>query len=87
MKEFIKIIESIGFVKGRSWWTLPNGYGTEWVIEIVMPSEWTLSYNTNLFHRWEIKHTSIPFDDRKILNKYFKAQLRESKLNELGIIN
>jgi len=34
MKEFIKIIESIGFVKGRRWWTLSNEVGTEWVIEI-----------------------------------------------------
>ena len=51
MKEFIKIIESIGFVKGRSWWTLPNGDGTEWVIEIVMPSEWTLSWRSGGCHK------------------------------------
>ena len=88
MKEFIEIIESIGFVKGRRWWTLSNEVGTEWVIEIAngdfMPSLWALSYHSS---SRKIKHTSIPLYDRKILNKYFKAQLRESKLNELGIIN
>lgn len=84
MKEFIKIIESIGFVKGERWWTLSNTYNN-WAI-FIQDKHWELRYMHSK-NGVSVSHTHIPFDDRKILNKYFKAQLRESKLNELGIIN
>ena len=93
MKEFIKIIESIGFNYGLDnimYNTLIGNDGcyytyNNWVI-FIQDKHWELRYQHSKTGV-SVAHTRIPFDDRKILNKYFKAQLRESKLNELGIIN
>jgi len=91
MKEFIKIIESIGFNYGLDnimynnlienavcYYTYNN-----WAI-FIQDKHWELRYMQSK-NGVSVAHTRIPFDDRKILNKYFKAQLREIKLNELGI--
>ena len=47
---------------------------------------WHLTYsdgNPDPLNRVEVTHTFIPIDDQKILKKYFKAELRDIKLNEL----
>lgn len=47
---------------------------------------WHLTYsdgNPDPLNRVEITHTFIPIDDHKILQKYFKSELRHIKLNQL----
>lgn len=90
MKEFIEIIESIGFVKSdlrQQWWTLSNKDETKphWLIEICDSGYGSWHLVTHTINYWESKHTYIPFGDREILNKYFKMELREMKLTELGV--
>lgn len=91
MKELIETIESIGFRE------LDIDFGSKvfehenWMI-IIHDGHWELAYQ-NSQSGWPVSvvgpvivaHTLIPFDDRKILHKYFSRELREEKLNELGI--
>ena len=47
---------------------------------------WHLTYsdgNPDPLNKVEITHTFIPIDDHKILQKYFKSELRHIKLNQL----
>ena len=96
MKEFIKTIESIGFKKCNK---IKNRYEyNNWFIDITsritggLPEEidnhncWHLTYsdgNPDPLMKVEVTHTFIPINDQKILQNYFKAQLRDIKLNEL----
>ena len=96
MNEFIKTIESIGFKKCNH---VKNRYEyNNWFIDITsritggLPEKitsdncWHLTYsdgNPDPLNRVEITHTFIPIDDHKILQKYFKSELRHIKLNEL----
>ena len=91
MKDLIETIESIGFRE------LDIDFGSKvfehenWMI-IIHDGHWELAYQ-NSQSGWPVSvvgpvivaHTPIPFDDRKILHKYFSRELREEKLNELGI--
>ena len=95
-EEFIKTIESIGFKKCNC---IKNRYEyNNWYIDITsritggLPEEitsdncWHLTYsdaNPDIMKRVELTHTFIPIDDHKILKKYFKAELRDIKLNQL----
>jgi hypothetical protein len=96
MNEFIKTIESIGFKK---WIHVKNRYKyNNWFIDITsritggLPEKitsdncWHLTYsdgNPDPLNRVEVTHTFIPIHDHKILKKYFKAELRDIKLNQL----
>ena len=96
MKEFIKTIESIGFKKCNH---VKNRYKyNNWFIDITsritggLPDGnfcdncWHLTYsdgNPDPLNRVEITHTFIPIDEHKILQKYFKSELRHIKLNQL----
>lgn len=95
MNEFIKTIESIGFKKCNH---VKNRYEyNNWFIDITsritggLPEKitsdncWHLTSDGNPDPRKEVQvtHTFIPIYDHKILKKYFKAELRDSKLNEL----
>lgn len=83
MKELIETIEAIGFRE--------IDFGSKvfehekWMI-IIHDEHWELAYG----FVWPdelatVAHTLIPFNDRKILRKYFSRELREEKLKELGI--
>ncbi len=85
MKELIETIEAIGFRE------LDIDFGSKlfehekWMI-MIHDGHWELAYQ-NSQPGWPVSvaHTLIPFDDRKILHKYFSRELREEKLKELGI--
>lgn len=96
MNEFIKTIESIGFkkcahVKNRykynNWFIDITSRITGGLLEkITSDNCWHLTYsdgNPDPLNRVEITHTFIPIDDHKILQKYFKSELRHIKLNQL----
>jgi hypothetical protein len=87
MKDLIETIESIGFRE------LDIDFGSKvfehenWLI-IIHDGHWELAHQN--FQSLtkppvSVAHTLIPFDDRKILHKYFSRELREGKLKELGI--
>ena len=96
MKEFIKTIESIGFKKCNN---AKNRYKyNNWFIDITsritggLPEKitsdncWHLTYsdgNPYPLNRVEVTHTFIPIHENKILKKYFKAELRDIKLENL----
>jgi hypothetical protein len=86
-EEFIKIIESIGFkeVTKNTRYKYKN-----WKIGIMCDSFkkicWSLTYsdgNPDPLNKVEVTHTFIPINEYKILQKYFKSELREVKLNEI----
>jgi hypothetical protein len=91
MKELIDTIESIGFRE------LDIDFGSKvfehenWMI-IIHDGHWELAYQ-NSQPGWPVSvvgpvsvvHTLIPLDDREILLKYFRSELREEKLKEIGI--
>ena len=93
MKDLIETIEQIGFRE------LDIDFGSKlfehekWMI-MIHDGHWELAYQ-NSQPGWPVSvvgpvsvaHTLIPFDDRKILHKYFSRELREEKLKELGILD
>ena len=95
MKEFIKTIESIGFKKCNN---IKNRYEyNNWFIDITssitggLPDKnddncWHLTYsdgNPDPRKEVQVTHTFIPIYDHKILQNYFKSELRDIKLNGL----
>lgn len=95
MNEFIKTIESLGFKKCNH---INNRYNyNNWFIDISRITgsliEKTSSYNCwhltysdgNPDPRKEVQvtHTFIPIHENKILQKYFKSELRDIKLRQL----
>ena len=91
MKELIDTIESIGFRELDIYFGSKLFEYEKWMI-MIHDGHWELSYQ-NSQPAWPVSvtgpvnvvHTLIPFDDRKILLKYFRSELREDKLKELGI--
>jgi len=90
MKDFIEKIKKIGFeevFKDRQY-----KYGL-WRIDIteteIKPGKrWHLTYrdgNPDPLKEVGVSHVSIPFYDRAILKKYFTTEIRELRLNEIGI--
>jgi len=94
-EEFIKIIESIGFKEVTK--NIRYKYNN-WKIDITsritggLPEKitsdncWHITYtdgNPDPLKRVEVTHTFIPIQEHKILQKYFKSELREVKLNEI----
>lgn len=86
MKELIDTIESIGFRElGINSFDNKVFQFKSWII-MIHDGHWELAYQ-NSQPGWPVSvaHTLIPFDDRKILLKYFRSELREEKLKQLGI--
>lgn len=97
MKELIETIEYIGFREINIVFGSKVFEHENWMI-IIHDGHWELAYQ-NSQPGWPVSvvglghpvrpvsvaHTLIPFDDRKILHKYFSRELREEKLKELGI--
>lgn len=92
MKELIDTIESIGFRElGINSFDNKVFHFKSWII-MIHDGHWELTYQ-NSQPGWPVSvvgpvsvaHTLIPLDDRKILLKYFRSELREEKLKELGI--
>lgn len=86
-EEFIKIIESIGFKEVTK--NMRYKYNN-WKIGIMSDSFkkmcWSLTYsdgNPDPLKRIDVSHAFIPIQEHKILQKYFKSELREVKLNEI----
>lgn len=83
LEQLIQIIKLIGFQYiGLETPNLIFKYDN-WVI-FIQNEHWELRYSI-LNDGTGASHINIPFNDRKILTKYFNTQLREIKLNELGI--
>ena len=107
MKDFVKLIEKIGFkeVTGDMFNKPPDNtkiyykFGN-WRIDIRILSDrfidwgltsdrfidWGLTYsdhNPNPLDRVEVTHMNIPFDDIRILKKYFISEIRDIKLDIL----
>lgn len=96
MSEFIKTIESIGFKKCIR---VKNRYGyNNWLIDITsritggFPEKidndncWHITYtdgNPDPLMKVEVTHTFMSIHDHKILQKYFKSELRDIKLRQL----
>ena len=85
MEDLIRVIKSIGFkevVKNSGRFN----YG-RWRIYIrFIDYELTYSdYNPDPLETVEITHKNIQFHDREILKNYFAVEMRENKLNQLGI--
>ena len=89
--KIINLIKEIGFVENNQ---LISNYTSYWVY-----NKWVISiHNYTIEHDWE-KRWSLQKDDGRIFNldlnfsmddikplqQYFKLELREIKLNELGI--
>lgn len=89
--KIINLIKEIGFVENNQ---LISNYTSYWVY-----NEWVISiHNYTIEHGWE-KRWSLQKDDGRIFNldlnfsmddikplqQYFKLELREIKLNELGV--
>ena len=98
MKELIETIESIGFRELDIDFGSKVFEREKWMI-IIHDGHWELAYRNfqSLANSFAIElpssdppvsvaHTLIPYDDRKILHKYFSRELREEKLKELGIL-
>jgi hypothetical protein len=87
--KIINLIKEIGFVENN---LLISNYTSYWVY-----NKWVISiHNYTIEHGWEKRwsfHTSdgklntenFAIDDIKPLQQYFKLELREIKLNELGV--
>lgn len=100
MEDFVKLIGKIGFKEFTEIIYMRTGdifnkiyYKCgNWRIDIRILSDrfidWDLTYsdhNPNPLDRVEVTHLSIPFDDRSVLKKYFTTEIRELRLNEIGI--
>ena len=102
MKELIDTIESIGFKElginsfDNIFINLHSKLERiqvfefkNWII-MIHDGHWELTYhygqNPSMYYPVNVVHKHIPFDDRKILLKYFSSELREEKLKELGIL-
>ena len=84
MKDFIEKIEKIGF---KRVFNNRYKYGL-WRIDVTGKSCWHLTYsdgNPDPLKEVEVSHVFIPFYDRAILKKYFTTEIRELRLNEIGI--
>jgi hypothetical protein len=85
MKDLIETIEAIGFREicidfGAKVFEREN-----WLI-IMHERHWELAcQNLQSLTPVSVAHTLIPFDDRKILSKYFSSELREERLKRIGI--
>ena len=99
MKELIETIETIGFRELGIDFGSKLFEHEKWMI-MIHDGHWELAYQ-NSQPGWPVSvvgvaenskfpvsvaHTLIPFDDRKILHKYFNRELRDEKLKELGIL-
>ena len=95
MKELIETIEYIGFREINIVFGSKVFEHENWMI-IIHDGHWELAYQNSqpgwpvsvvgpLILPVSVAHTLIPFDDRKVLHKYFSRELREEKLKELGI--
>ena len=93
---FINLIKEIGFVENNlllsnytSYWLYNNWaiFIHNYTIEHGWKKRWSLhmSDDTPKRDRLNIPDLNFPIDDIKILQKYFKVELREIKLNQLGI--
>ena len=98
MIEFIKLIENIGFkpiVKNLRY------YYNHWRIDVVVVETishdsrlskdpiWHLTYkdgNPDPLNKVEVIHNFIKIEDHSLIKKYFKKELRDIKLKDLGII-
>lgn len=86
MEDFVKLIEKIGFKEEYNpeyKYLYKNGL---WRIDIIKEEFWQLTYsdhNPNPLDRVEVTHLNIPFDDRRILKKYFISEIRDIKLDIL----
>ena len=92
MKEFLDIIKGIGFYKTKLNQTEFIVYKYEnWTIFFNefngQETTFTLTHYPNGFSPSDISasHNDNPISDHTLLIKYFKKELRELKLNELGI--
>ena len=88
--KIINLIKEIGFVENNQ---LISNYTSYWVY-----NEWVISiHNYTIEHGWEKRWSlqtsdgrfnldlNFVMDDIKPLQQYFKLELREIKLNELGV--
>jgi hypothetical protein len=95
MKEFLDIIKGIGFYKTKlnktefivykydKWTIFFNEFNGQ-------ETTFTLTYHPNGFGRSSLRdmsasHNDNPISDHTLLFKYFKQELRELKLNQIGI--
>jgi hypothetical protein len=93
MKEFLDIINGIGFVKKTLNDFTFYQYG-EWTIflnKIFDNQSFNLIYSPPLIHKTieneqvSVSHNNISINDYTILKKYFKSEWRELKFKELGL--
>lgn len=77
MKEFLNTITKIGF-KQTVYHKYIYKYGT-WMIFINKNDmKWDLNYK-------QVQHDCNSFSDLTLLKKYFKSELRDHQLKQLGI--